>query len=1305
MPYTRPSELLGLEEGEPVRTRRRPIYSPKAERSRPKIEDAFPKDAASRIKYIAARAYQEQQRKVRAEVARDPLAQGELEGMQGGELPSDFDAREVLKKSAIRAMPKKAQRFIEANEEPNIFEKATAKATAPIGGPYKTVRDFALEGASKAGAIYASGLQPTAAPGVNTPRVAPEDTTLGRIGSRVTRGAANIAIPSSPLDIATELAFSPVGGAAARGATRGLKQAAPAVRRGITNVEPAIRKLAKSELGAVGGETGDQAQKRATSWLRDEPVPDDVARLAFGDDVQAAPAETAARARGEQLNADLEQERQTLLGIPDAELRRKVQQNRVEAGRWQDQLDALEEVARLGGNPPSPELRRAAGLSGGPIMDIGYQVQAKRQQLQNTLRRAQDMGDELSRRGTAPLSDFEKQMQAGIAGKRIPNPTKTVTEMKAELAAAGLPSTGTPSQVTSRYRGFQASQAGGIATPNVNTSQVARETYQQALERTGDPEAARLAARKAAAQEAQANRKASRLGRLMDELNSEEGSVRIPGRAPQSPQQPGLEGIPQPPRQNASFSENFYDELIGFAGAPLALRTTISPARGRQGLIRFFTNPKAALQSTGRSMRAAVRESDSRLFQQTLLDQPEISRYSSRGRRSEFGGYTADEVDLKVRDWGVNAPPEKRATDFQGLNKSRTSRAIQKLPHVRFSDRQYAMEFNADVTGKYAEVARGMDKAGIHDKRFYDDAARVIEHQQQFGPWKQGKIPLFFSVPAMSGRVEAIRDLYRYGSLPAAIRRPGAAREAWKGATAMVGANMAWMGLASTLPGFDIEFQGGVMPILKTPVGRINPWAGWATIATLVYDNATLIQEAVEAGGDIDELLPQVTERVARFLRGQSSPLASKAADIGTGKDYRGQPYSFSKDITGGNLLADLTAPMLAESIIEGYKDHGIAGAVASGGIEGISGSLNTDVYTKDARASVTAELFPGKKYDDLLESQKRQVDADPSVIEAKGQFGPTEYAQNRDRRKAEAQEKIERVQQAWQAGQLSQTLPTLLSDIKAARYQSLEDLRKDNAEAFSKLPDSKHQSTLDGYFAIEHKFADGEMDWDKTIPEREAYIASLKPEERSWFEDYTGVKQSEKTQVERDLDAYNDKRDSLGYFVKDADRDALDRANPDIDVQSWLYYGGLIDKDENPDPVLQSVEAVEKALSMGLPNRNIKLDGMERPINQDEKSLAGWKYSKTPVNWYLKDMLDENGDREAQRLYRSTGNKLYNKPFSEIKGSERSAIVTNLHEAARKDPELEAWLYWWGVIDKPAARTIPYIEQIFEQYGNKPPK
>lgn len=742
-------------------------------------------------------------------------------------------------------------------------------------------------------------------------------------------------------------------------------------------------------------------------------------------------------------------------------------------------------------------------------------------------------------------------------------------------------------------------------------------------------------------------------------------------------------------------------EAQGVMGAPMALRTTISPALLRQGMIRLVTNPKAALEETGLSVMNALREGDARAYNQAILDNPLISRVSSKGVVSPYKGYTFEDVGGRLRDWGADAAQEARSPDFQGLNKSVVGTVVQKIPWVRYSDRQYALQMNGHLANRYAEVAARMIKAGITDKRQFAELKDVLEHQVQMSGWKQGRIPYFFSKSALGGRIQTITDLFTHD--PRKMFQPGATQEAWKGVTSMVATTMTWVHLAGELPGFDVEYQRGVMPILKTPVGRINPWAGWAGLAMLVYDNANLIQDTIEKGGSIDDVGPEATRIATDFIRGQLGPWPSKLTDIATGTDWRGETYSLSKDVKSGNFFADLGAPMIVESVLEGLTNYGAAGAAAGGIWEGLGGTLNQAKPLRDYRDEATAAGnyldAEGKKitkFNDLLPSQQKQVNESAEVAAQLEKRPKSDYMKAKEATLAPIQAEQDKAEQAFKNGTLSQPISDWWHDLSKKREGARLALGEAFKKDLSKFEQDQFDKAVDGYYALSVTKEDGALDWDATEQKRRQFMESLSDKERVWLEDFLETGDSNQSELRREYFTYLDEREKLGYFDEDADTAALDRANPAQDVQSWYWNSGI--KDQENTPSLQTAEAVNQALAMSLPNRDVKFAGLARPVNESEGTLAAWRQYGEKLSRYSSDApIDQYKDRIAQRTYK--------KSYDRLTETQQSAVRSRILTALRKnDPTLDGALAWFGRYNTLQTRKAAItLREMRQRYGKEP--
>lgn len=435
------------------------------------------------------------------------------------------------------------------------------------------------------------------------------------------------------------------------------------------------------------------------------------------------------------------------------------------------------------------------------------------------------------------------------------------------------------------------------------------------------------------------------------------------------------------------------------------------------------------------------------------------------------------------------------------------------------------------------------------------------------------------------------------------------------------------------------------------------------------------------------------------FAKSKLQPAIGATAELADNRDWRGRPIAegsvWQQALDLATHYAE-NANLLVGGALEGAREGGVEGAAT----EFASGLAGTNYKERSPIEIATQELYPGRQYDELLTSEQDAVKA----LAAQGgrRSEPSEYAADRDRRIEGRTAAIAEKEEAWKRGELSgKSLPEAITDIKRAYYQSLDDYRndKDNQAYFKNLPDRKHQETLDGFFAKQEKHSDGEINWEATIAQRDRYIAGLDPKERAWLEDYIGAQESKKSQIEKDLSAYNDKRESLGYFKNDADRKALDKANPDIDVSTWLFYGGQKDKTKNPDPVLNSAAAVKQALEMNVPSRDVKLDGLKRPINESEGTVAAFNEYGERAGRYLTGFYVE---RDRERI----ANAKYKKSWDTLSAPEQTWVKNYIQNGILEDaPDLEAYLAWMGQ-RKTIARTTKgrdTLRYLRSTYGEEP--
>lgn len=190
---------------------------------------------------------------------------------------------------------------------------------------------------------------------------------------------------------------------------------------------------------------------------------------------------------------------------------------------------------------------------------------------------------------------------------------------------------------------------------------------------------------------------------------------------------------------------------------------------------------------------------------------------------------------------------------------------------------------------------------------------------------------------------------------------------------------------------------------------------------------------------------------------------------------------------------------------------------------------------------------------------------------------------------------------------------------------------------------------------------------------------------------------------VRKDLKAA---QTAAGYDDPSAIKSLLDRKNPQIDVQEWALDRGT----------LSSIQAIDLALQSGIEGRDVRLAGLKRAVNQDENSRKAWEASKKPLDWYLNDVVPQNADKFIAEYAKGKDGAVWRKAdgtplkLEQLPKELRDKVTTEIRRQAL-DPEMEAWLVWWGQRDKPKTDTPngkkvdAEYEKITAKYGRKDPE
>lgn len=152
-------------------------------------------------------------------------------------------------------------------------------------------------------------------------------------------------------------------------------------------------------------------------------------------------------------------------------------------------------------------------------------------------------------------------------------------------------------------------------------------------------------------------------------------------------------------------------------------------------------------------------------------------------------------------------------------------------------------------------------------------------------------------------------------------------------------------------------------------------------------------------------------------------------------------------------------------------------------------------------------------------------------------------------------------------------------------------------------------------------------------------------------------------------------------------------RKNPELAVQSWYFSHPPVTKGTETKPgggALPTAAAVDAALKLQLPNREVKLAGADRVVNADPDSQRFWQKYGADVEYYLHDIVSDKPtlDQVAQWKAAQSDGEKYRDPktkkplsYDQLPGSLQTAVKGVIRDAATaKDPNLEAVLAFMGV-------------------------
>jgi len=825
--------------------------------------------------------------------------------------------------------------------------------------------------------------------------------------------------------------------------------------------------------------------------------------------------------------------------------------------------------------------------------------------------------------------------------------------------------------------------------------------------------------------------------RTLDQMRLERGLQESAGQGPYPPEGRALEAPARQPRSDTNLlfpgrefnpdQRNLLDHIWGnlqevpaFPKALLATLDRSAPLRQGGLLIRRGRQVRDAMSKTliiaEDAADAAKWEARLNLPAGTVPNAEDVMSALTHGKWSAV----RERSGLYVGEWGPSASPSKREEQFM-------SKLADVLPGNKMSQRAYVVYLNklrADVfdsvVEKWIRDGRGFGLAArkqitekdLTDLATYLNAATGRGNLGQFEGAAQALSHLWFSPRMVVSRFQVLGQFFD-------PRTSGLVRmEMAKDLSVFFGTGIALLSMAKASGLADVELDPrsadfGRMRIGKT---RIDFWGGYQQIAR--YGAQIITGQAKSSTGttyDVDRI-----NVFGRYLRSKLSPSAGVATNLLDDQDFTGAEY----DLLSLKTVTDLFVPLFLQDVYDAVEDQGIRGlAYAPAAFFGATVSTyeTPSERRNRTRDEVSRELNDGVAYAELLAkypdsgfTRQKAVNDDSrvqgAVKKVEETSGNSEFGRQQQARRALSDQfdtRRQDAQAAFHENRLPRDLPAIWSDLakeQAGARQGFEAGAKDLGFAKDEI-----DLMIDGYYD-QAVYDAGMIDWDQTTLAQEKYLQGLPVNRRLLLEDFLGVQQREKDPLYQRYKKHVKQKEGLGYYRKgitQAEREALDRANPDVDAENWYFKGGV--KDKNP-PRLQSAQAVEKALAMAdAKGRPVRIEKLDRPINQTPATVEAWRASSGRLDNFFNKAVQIYGDREANRLYGERGKpavKYATLPERQQQSVER-VIRTGLREAS---PELDAWLAWWGygVTNKEltlhSRNAGKALQSIKQRYGDAPP-
>lgn len=788
-------------------------------------------------------------------------------------------------------------------------------------------------------------------------------------------------------------------------------------------------------------------------------------------------------------------------------------------------------------------------------------------------------------------------------------------------------------------------------------------------------------------------------------------------------EQKGLGGSSffKPPEPDPkSIGKKFVDEALGIVGLPQTVMASGDVSGlGRQMLPGLFVDKDAYAKGLVAYFKATGSE-EGALAARAAVEQ---SPWYNIAKESGFHEWES----------GPGVAPSERVAGRGGINDSFIGRlstnkwqiAGHQVPNpILGTERGFAAGLNAEGMAMFEKVAQSQYDAALANPKGFDAAAfekqlrataKVANDLRGYGANIGGNffgfINALFSPRYTASRFQIVGDIF---TQPGSLFEPSARQMAAKGFVGLMAANTALLSFAGVtgamaggLWGTDVNPFSGDFGKVRVGNTRFDATAGFAPLLRLlVRDGAAATdygtkQLAEATGQDIaTNLAPDNYEwkkAMLQFFQNKESPVAQMLSQALSGVDSAG------KKVTWGPERAADFMMLYLQDIKDAWKENQGLPTAERAAVAGVSGLISAvgggassyhtqEDYRNEAAAKIT-DPETGQPYKDYASindyGARKQIDQ--SIRDA-GHAYPLSDQQKAAQTATEGfKSDQEKIDAALNDGQLTQKYSDASRFITAEKLGSakLQSAFYDQMGIEPGSDFAKRFSTLiKGYREVATANTDeyGQMNFDDLKKAQASYIAGLSSKDQQLFKSYLAYNESLKTDTQKRYDTYQQNREAAGYYAIDpkdpqaaSKRAALDKAHPDIDVENWVFNGGVKGGD---DPKLNSPQGVDAALALNLPNRKVQFAGLGRDLT-DPGAKKLWDDNKAVITNYFDDNVMLGGGRgatQAALLAAHTKDAEYRKPLDQMDSKHRSQVLSNVRDKLLDDhPDIEAALLVMG--------------------------